>query len=58
MAGVKLPVGTIRGLDLRKGEQLTNESAAANPNQKISVLIDGDQSIVESCAILKYLGEK
>lgn len=57
-AGIELPVVEVRSIDLSKGEQFTDEFTAANPKQKISVLIDGDQSIMESCAILQYLGEK
>ena len=57
-AGVDLPRVDVRTIDLSKGEQFTDEFSAANPNQKIPVLIDGAQNIMESCAILQYLGEK
>ena len=57
-AGVTLPDVEIRSINLSAGEQFTEEFSAANPNQKIPVLIDGDRSIMESCAILQYLGEK
>ena len=57
-AGIKMPEMKVRSIDLSKGEQFTNEFTAKNPNQKIPVLIDGERSVMESCAILQYLGEK
>ena len=57
-AGVELPEVEIRSINISEGEQFSDWFTAANPNQKIPVLIDGDQSIMESCAILHYLGEK
>ena len=57
-AGIELPEVEVRAINLFKGEQFSEEFTAANPNQKIPVLIDGDRSIMESCAILQYLGEK
>jgi GST-like protein len=57
-AGVALPDVTVRTIDLMAGEQFSAEFSAANPNQKIPVLIDGDRSIMESCAILEYLADK
>ena len=57
-AGVKLPECQVRSINLAAGEQFTPEFTARNPNQKIPVLIDGDLSIMESCAILQYLAEK
>ena len=57
-AGVELPDLKIREINLTKGEQFSDEFTRHNPNQKIPVLIDGDLSIMESCAILQYLGEK
>jgi len=57
-AGVALPELEVRTIDLGAGEQFSDEFSAHNPNQKIPVLIDGDTSIMESCAILQYLGEK
>jgi len=56
--GVELPEVEVRTIKLGEGEQFSDEFTAANPNQKIPVLIDGDQSIMESCAILHYLAEK
>ena len=57
-AGIKMPEMKVRSIDLSKGEQFTHEFTAKNPNQKIPVLIDGERSVMESCAILQYLGEK
>ena len=57
-AGVEMPGMKIRSINLSKGEQFTDEFTAKNPNQKIPVLIDDDRSVMESCAILQYLGEK
>jgi GST-like protein len=57
-AGHLLPDLEVRTINLMKGEQFTSEFTAHNPNQKIPVLIDGDRCVMESCAILQYLGEK
>ncbi|MEM7079951.1 MAG: glutathione S-transferase N-terminal domain-containing protein [Pseudomonadota bacterium] len=57
-AGVELPDVEVRTINLQKGEQFSDEFTYHNPNQKIPVLIDDDVSIMESCAILQYLGEK
>ncbi|MEM7101197.1 MAG: glutathione S-transferase N-terminal domain-containing protein [Pseudomonadota bacterium] len=57
-AGVDLPDVEVRTINLSKGEQFSPEFSSHNPNQKIPVLIDGDRSVMESCAILQYLGEK
>jgi GST-like protein len=57
-AGIDLPDLTQRSINLMRGEQFTEEFTRHNPNQKIPVLIDGHTSIMESCAILQYLGEK
>jgi GST-like protein len=48
----------VRSINLVKGEQFSKEFSARNPNQKIPVLIDNEISVMESCAILHYLGEK
>lgn len=42
-------------VELAKGEQLTPEFLAINPNGKVPVLVDGDQKIWESTAIMHYL---
>ncbi len=57
-AGVALPEIEVRSIDLVEGEQFSEEFTAHNPNQRIPVLIDRTRSIVESGAILQYLGEK
>ena len=57
-AGIEMPEMKIRSINLSKGEQFTDEFTEKNPNQKIPVLIDDKRSIMESCAILQYLGEK
>lgn len=57
-AGISLPKITMRSIDITAGEQFSAEFTRHNPNQKIPVLIDDDLSIMESCAILQYLGEK
>ena len=56
--GVSLPELEVRTIDLAAGEQFSEAFTAANPNQKIPVLLDGDVRVMESCAILQYLGEK
>jgi len=57
-AGVAPPNVRVRTIDLARGEQFSDEFSRHNPNQKIPVLIDGERSIMESCAILHYLGER
>ena len=57
-AGVALPELSVRTINLMAGEQFSEEFTERNPNQKIPVLIDDGRSIMESCAILQYLGEK
>lgn len=57
-AGVDLPDFDVRTVNLFEGEQFSSEYSAVNPNSKIPALVDGDLRIMESCAILTYLGEK
>ena len=57
-AGFKLPQVTVTTLSLADGEQFSEAFTAVNPNQKIPALVDGDTQLMESCAILLYLGEK
>jgi len=57
-AGIDMSQVKVRNINLAKGEQFSEEFSAHNPNQKIPVLIDNDRSVMESCAILHYLGEK
>lgn len=57
-AGASLPEVSVRTIDLSRGEQFGEAFTAHNPNQKIPALVDGERSVMESCAILQYLGEK
>ncbi len=57
-AGVDLGDLEIRTINLAKGEQFGDAFTRVNPNQKIPALVDGDRHLMESCAILQYLGEK
>ncbi len=56
--GVALEELEVVTVDLRAGEQFSESFTAVNPNQKIPALEDGDITLMESCAILQYLGEK
>jgi GSH-dependent disulfide-bond oxidoreductase len=49
---------TAHSIDIRRGDQFTPEFLAVNPNGKIPALVDGEQTIFESGAILIYLAEK
>ena len=57
-AGVNLPEVELRTVNIMNREQFEPDFTAINPNQKIPGLVDGDQTLMESCAILLYLGEK
>lgn len=57
-AGHALSELRVRTIDLAAGEQFSAGFRERNPNQKIPVLIDGERSVMESCAILQYLGDK
>lgn len=57
-ASINLGEVSVRNINLAKGEQFAEEFLAHNPNAKIPVLLDGERSIMESCAILQYLAEK
>ncbi len=45
-------------VDTRKGEQLTPDFLALNPNGRVPVIVDGQTTVFDSNAILLYLGEK
>ena len=45
-------------IDTRKGEQHKNDYLKINPNAKAPTIVDGDNIIFDSNAILLYLGEK
>ena len=53
----ELPYEIVK-VNLAKGEQLTPEFTALNPNQKIPAIVDGELRLAESGAILIYLAEK
>ena len=57
-AGINLGEVSVRNINLAKGEQFAEEFLSHNPNAKIPVLLDGERSVMESCAILQYLAEK
>ena len=56
-AGIELPELEVRNVSLADGEQFSDEYTALNPNQKIPTLVHDDRSIMETGAILAYLGE-
>ena len=55
-AGVKLPEVNMHTVSL-SGQQFTEEYMAINPNQKLPTIVHDGRAIMESCAILQYLGE-
>ena len=57
-AGMDLGEVRVRYINLLKGEQFAEDFTERNPNQKIPVLRDDGRDLMESCAILQYLGEK
>ena len=57
-AGIDIGRVDIRVVDLMKGEQFAEDFVERNPNTKIPTLRDEGRDIIESCAILQYLGEK
>lgn len=57
-AGVDLPPVELRHVSLADRDQFSAEFTAISPNQKIPGFVDGDQTLMESCAILLYLAEK
>ena len=57
-AGFELAELRVTPVDITRGEQFTKAYTSINANQKIPALVDGDQRLMESCAILQYLGEK
>jgi GST-like protein len=48
----------LHAINIRLGEQKTDEFQKLNPNAKVPVLIDGDMVLTESAAMLVYLAEK
>ncbi len=57
-AGADLADLEVHPMNLSAGEQFSEAFTAINPNQKIPALVDRGQAIMESCAILQYLGER
>lgn len=57
MEEAKLPY-ELRRVALEKGEHMSPEFLAVNPNHQVPVLIDGDVKLFESNAILRYLSNK
>lgn len=57
-AGVELPEIKVVLVDLFEREQFSKAFTQISPNQKIPGLRDGNQTIMESGAILMYLAEK
>lgn len=55
--GVGIPKFEVTTVNLGAGEQFSEEFIAICPNSRIPALQDGDVSLMESCAILQYLGE-
>ena len=55
-AGVELPPVNWHTVKLN-GQQFTPEYMAINPNQKLPTIVHDGRPIMESCAILQYLGE-
>jgi glutathione S-transferase len=57
VAAEKLPV-RVRPIALMKGEHLLADFARLNPNRLVPVLVDGEFTLTESSAILRYLARK
>ncbi len=55
-AGADLPPVELHAVSLG-GEQFSPEFVAISPNQKIPAIVHDGRAIMESCAILQYLGE-
>ncbi|HIG01940.1 MAG TPA: hypothetical protein EYQ66_11645 [Myxococcales bacterium] len=57
-AGHPLPDLEVEYINIMKGEQFEPAFTEVGPNQKIPALEDDGFCLMESCAILEYLGEK
>ena len=55
--GIALPSIEVITVDIMNGEQFSDAFTAVSANQKIPGLVHGDIRLMESCAILQYLGE-
>jgi GST-like protein len=49
---------TVKSVNLRAGEQFLPDFLRISPNNRIPAIVDGEQSMFESGAILVYLAEK
>jgi len=56
--GIALPSVEVITVDIMNGEQFSDVFSAVSANQKIPGLVHGDMRLMESCAILQYLGEE
>ena len=56
--GIALPSVEIITVDIMSGEQFSDAFTVVSANQKIPGLVHGDIRLMESCAILQYLGEQ
>jgi len=56
--GIELPSVEVITVDIMSGEQFSDVFSAVSANQKIPGLVHGDIRLMESCAILQYLGEE
>ncbi len=56
--GIELPSVEVITVDIMSGEQFSDVFSAVSANQKIPGLVHGDMRLMESCAILQYLGEE
>lgn len=48
----------VHGVNIQKDEQFAPEFLRISPNNKIPAIVDGEQAVFESAAILIYLAEK
>ena len=56
--GIALPSIEVITVDIMNGEQFSDAFSTMSANQKIPGLVHGDIRLMESCAILQYLGEQ
>ena len=56
--GIVLPSIEVITVDIMNGQQFSDAFTAISANQKIPGLVHGDIRLMESCAILQYLGEQ
>ena len=56
--GIALPSLEVITVDIMSGEQFSDAFTAVSANQKIPGLVHGEIRLMESCAILQYLGEE